>query len=553
MALLDRDIHLAKALVIDGNATSRSILAGQLRDLGVGTVVQCGKVVEARTHLEARAFDFVLCEHSFHGTDYSGQHLLDDLRRAQLLPLSTVFIMITGEATYAKVTEAAESALDSFLIKPHTASSLAERLAHARRRKKVLKDIFEAVDAGRFEDGAALCRKRFEDRGEFWVFAARIGGELLLNLGRAAEARELYEAVGAAQPAPWARLGVARAQLLANQPSQALKTLEALVAEAPTFVDAYDVIGQVHSEQGNLEAALEACRRAATLTPGSITRLQKQGMLAFYQGEREEAAKALDRAVAGGISSKMFDAQSLVLLAFLRFQQKDTKGLQRCADNLAHALSRAPENPRLLRFTRLVAVLVRAAALQPAEAAAALAELSREVRDEAYDVEAACNLLTLISALAAAGVPVEGAEVAIDAVALRHGTSKVATELLVRGAAGHEPFAERVRASAHQITQLTEQALAHSLAGDPATAVRKLLAEARNTLNGKLLDNARSVLARHQDKIENAAALAGEVEQLRRRYCSGSRLPLGDVGRKAGAMALRTSAPVAEAAAQAAA
>ncbi len=551
MALLDRDIHLAKALVIDGNAISRSILAGQLRDLGVGTVVQCGKVADARTQLEARSFDFVLCEHSFQGTDYSGQQLLDDLRRAQLLPLSTVFIMITGEATYAKVAEAAESALDSFLIKPHTASSLAERLQHARRRKRVLKDIFEAIDAGRFDVGAALCRKRFDERGEYWLYSARIGGELLLNLGRPAEARELYEAVLTGQAAPWARLGVARAQMQANLPTQALRTLEALTAEAPTFVDAYDVLGQLHAEQGNLEAALEACRRAATLTPGSITRLQKQGMLAFFQGEREEAAKALDRAVAGGISSKMFDAQSLVLLAFVRFGQKDTKGLQRCADNLAHAISRAPENERLLRFARVLAVLTRAAALQPDEAATALTELSREVRDEGFDVEAACNLLTLVSQLGAAGVPVEGAEVTIDAVALRHGTSKVATELLVRSAALHEPFAERVRASHHQVTQLTEQALAHNLAGDPATAVRKLLAEARNTLNGKLLDNARSVLQRHQDKIDDAAALAGEVEQLRRRYCSGNRLPLGDNGRKAGAMALRTSAavPAAEAAA----
>ena len=59
--MLDRDIHLAKALVVDGNAVSRSILAGQLRDLGVGTVVQCGRVAEARSQLEGRAFDMVLC------------------------------------------------------------------------------------------------------------------------------------------------------------------------------------------------------------------------------------------------------------------------------------------------------------------------------------------------------------------------------------------------------------------------------------------------------------------------------------------------------------
>ena len=35
--MLDREIHLCKALVIDGNATSRSILVAQMRDFGIGT------------------------------------------------------------------------------------------------------------------------------------------------------------------------------------------------------------------------------------------------------------------------------------------------------------------------------------------------------------------------------------------------------------------------------------------------------------------------------------------------------------------------------------
>ena len=40
----DPDILKCRALVIDANPTSRSIQATQLRDLGVGTIVQCGRV-----------------------------------------------------------------------------------------------------------------------------------------------------------------------------------------------------------------------------------------------------------------------------------------------------------------------------------------------------------------------------------------------------------------------------------------------------------------------------------------------------------------------------
>jgi tetratricopeptide (TPR) repeat protein len=74
-------------------------------------------------------------------------------------------------------------------------------------------------------------------------------------------------------------------------------------------------MGRVQVEQGDLDAALETFRNATRITPQSIGRLQKQGMLAFYMGHGDEAAEALERSVRIGLTSKMFDCQSLVLLA----------------------------------------------------------------------------------------------------------------------------------------------------------------------------------------------------------------------------------------------
>ena len=181
MALPDDDLTSSQALVVDSNPTSRSILVSQLRDFGVGTIVQCARLADARRQLEYRPFDVVLCEHHFANDPSSGQDLLDDLRRNQLLPFSTVFIMVTAEATYAKVAEAAESALDGYVLKPHTATSLAERLRQARIRKISLQEIFAAIDAEDFERAAELCLVRFKTRGLFWLYAARVGAELLLR------------------------------------------------------------------------------------------------------------------------------------------------------------------------------------------------------------------------------------------------------------------------------------------------------------------------------------------------------------------------------------
>ena len=189
MNTFDAGIFETRALVIDGNPTSRSLLSAQLRDFGVGTVQQTGRVQEARSILELKTFDIILCDYHFDQSEMSGQELLDDLRRAQLLPFSTVFIMVTGEASYARVTEAAENALDGYLLKPYTAVNLGARLTEARNRKRVLKQIFEAIEAKDLAKAAALCKARFDKREQYWLYAARIGAELCLRLGDAQAAR----------------------------------------------------------------------------------------------------------------------------------------------------------------------------------------------------------------------------------------------------------------------------------------------------------------------------------------------------------------------------
>jgi CheY-like chemotaxis protein len=162
MADIADNLSACSAIVVDSNPTSRSILVSQLREFGVGNVAQASRTSDARRQLEFRSYDFVLCEHHFAAEAVSGQDLLDDLRRNQLLPFSTIFIMITAEATYAKVAEAAESALDGYLLKPHKASQLAERLRQARIRKVSLQEIFSAIEEEEFERAAQLCMERFE-------------------------------------------------------------------------------------------------------------------------------------------------------------------------------------------------------------------------------------------------------------------------------------------------------------------------------------------------------------------------------------------------------
>ncbi len=532
----------ARALVIDGNPTSRSILVSQLRELGVGTVTQCSRVLEARRKLEFSSYDVVICEQSFDREESSGQELLDDLRRNQLLPFYTVFVMVTAEATYAKVAEAAEAALDAYLLKPHTAGKLLERIELARQRKAVLQDVFTAIEKEDFVTAANLCLKRFAARGNYWLYAARIGAELMLRNGRIEDAQKMYQAVVDAKTVPWARLGVARAQLEGGHPQRASNTLESLIDAEPGFADAYDVMGRAQFEMGNFDKAMDTYRMATTLTPGSIPRLLKHGMMAYYTGDRAEGMERLERATRIGLDSKMYDPQTLVLMAFAHLDNNDRKALTRCCDDLTRLVGKNPDSVRLQRLSDTAQAL---SLIQQHQTAHVLEEVRRmidEVLNADFDYEAGCNLLALMSQLATRSIHLTEMEDTVETLGRRFATSRALTELLARVVTEQPDFAQRIRASHTQILKLTEEAMTLSLHGKPQEAVKKLMQHGEETRNAKLIESAYLVLQRYAEQIPDRETLLEAVQALREHFrTTDIHAGLGDLlknGRTAGGISM---------------
>ncbi|HEY8906276.1 MAG TPA: response regulator [Rhodoferax sp.] len=541
MALPEDDLSTSSALVIDANPTSRSVLVSQLRDFGMGAVVQTARLVDARRQLEYRHFDVVLCELHFAGDSMTGQDLLDDLRRNQLLPFSTVFLMVTGEATYAKVAEAAESALDGYLLKPHKANQLGERLRQARIRKASLQEIFSAIEAEDFEHAAELCLHRFETKGLFWLYAARVGAELMLRVGKFAQAQKLYQSVVAAKTLPWAKLGVARSLLDEGQTVKAVSTLENLISEDPNYADAYDVMGRAQFEQGKFADALSTYQMASMLTPASITRLQNLGLMSYYCGDRQAAEQVLDRTTRLGLDSKMFDCQTLVLLAFARFEGGDRKGLQRCRDDFARLIERNPDNARQQRLSGIVDALQLLEKGQFAQALESVRSQCQRIKDPDFDFESASNLLALLAQLANKAIQLDEVDAVVTTLGLRFAGTRALSELLAGAASTHPPYADLVRSAHAQVLKLAETAMSLSMGGDPQAAVLNLIRHGRETLSGKLIETSYLVLHRYADKIKDVAELNALVHDLRARYSTQiTRVALGEQKRQAGGLTLRT-------------
>jgi len=541
----------ATALVVDGNLLSRSVVVAQLRDLGIRAVSQAPRISDARRQLEFKTFDLVVCENHFPNDSSTGQDLLDDLRRCGLLPFSTIFIMLTAEASYSKVAEAAESALDSYLLRPYTTTKLEERIFQARRRKMSLREIFTAIEEQDFALGAQLCMERFDNRGEYWLYAARVGAELLLRTQQYNDAQRLYEAVIQAQTVPWARLGVARAQIESGQIKQSATTLEELINTDPGYADAYDVMGRAQIELGNFESAIQSYKMAADMTPASISRLQRYGMLAHYCGQTEIAEEMLSRSVRLGLDSKMFDAQTLVLLAFMRLHNKDRKGLLRCHDDLRNMIERNPDSNRLRRLERVVDAMVQLMNHQTAKLLELCRGLMNECMNDDFDFEAACNVLTIVSLLAQQAIQIDEVDSFVKKLGMRFCTSKALTELVMRAAEAYPPYAEGIANCQDTLLRLQEQALKLGLNGDGLGATLHLLKLGEETLNSKVIESAWGVFKRYEKSIDNADTLTTHIQGLRTRYqTQNNRTAIGDKSlRQSGGVSLRGMDPKPEAAA----
>lgn len=289
------DLSKLGGLLIDDVAEMRTALRVQLADCGLQRCDAARNVKEAIEKLSANRYDLIVCDYNL-GQGADGQQLLELVRRRKILPLTTVFLMVTGETGYEQVSTAAEYSPDDYLIKPFTSHTLQSRLERIIDKKKALRPIYAHLgERGDKQKALGECDAMLAQPSRYALDVMRIKGEVLLDLKRHDEALALYQAVLDQRATPWASVGKARALAASGDEASARNHLNKALAAYPNYLAAYDSLARLLEKEDRV-AAQEVIERALQVAP-STQRQRQLGSLALDNKDFTRAEEAFRRAV----------------------------------------------------------------------------------------------------------------------------------------------------------------------------------------------------------------------------------------------------------------
>lgn len=128
---------------------------------------------------------------------------------------------------------------------------------------------------------------------------AQLGrGAALQKLGRSDEARVAYERVLKIDPSNREALTNLTAIVAEREPGEALRRLQDLEREYPSFSPVKAQIGLVYAKLGNFEPALDYLRRAASLTPDAPMYQYNLALVLDRLNRKEQAVASYERVLA---------------------------------------------------------------------------------------------------------------------------------------------------------------------------------------------------------------------------------------------------------------
>lgn len=245
-------------------------------------------------------YDIILCEYEL-GDSRTAQEFLEEIRRLRLIPLSTIFIMITAERISDRVISVLEFAPDAYILKTeNTPEQVERRVAEAIRDREELLPIFIHIDRKDYSEALRVCNDYLERGGRLSKKVKRLRSQVYFELRDYENARKSYEeilesekAVGKKESSAFAKDGLARSLFHLGKKPEAEDLLRQVTQEHPEYMQGYDSLSELLLGTGRGAEAQAVMQQAVDKSPRRFDRQQLLAMTALENEDYETSKNAL--------------------------------------------------------------------------------------------------------------------------------------------------------------------------------------------------------------------------------------------------------------------
>lgn len=482
-------------LIVDDSLTIRQSLRAMLGNVDITRSEVCANAADALSRLKNRQFDVVLCDYHL-GEGMNGQEILEQLRSSGTFPLTSVWIMITGERSYERVVAAAEVAPDDYILKPFSSQMLLDRMHLAFSRKFFLRPAHEALMSGREKEAIELLQELLPkaDTMVKKLDVLRLLAETHLAQEQYDAAAKRYGEIMQMRVIPWAKMGMARILHAQDKPEESSALLQEIIEEAPHYTDAYDTLAHNLARCGQFAESLAVLEKAVSLSPRNFRRLCLAGESALNSGDPAKAAQFLEKAVQVGRNNSAFGPDVLVDLLQAHSEAGNTDKMDQIANQLSNMFKNG-QDAFLPHVCRAVSLLGRQAYAEAQEslrqAAALLGEGRLAWRSGVRFLEAVARLPPDLEGYCGTQW--------IHQLAMRFVRTHQDVEQLAAMTRKREALAQTIHDAYAKLQVTNDEAVALTKDKNKAAAARLLYEAARETLNERLGMNACALLLQQGD------------------------------------------------------
>jgi len=310
------DYSKKRFLVIDDQPLAREALRSIAQTVGAFTVEFASNYPDAIYRIRNNLPDIILCDYVL-GDGRSGQQLLEELRRFNLMPDETIFMMVTGEQSYEQVVSAVELVPDDYIIKPFSPDKLLLRLDRIAEKKQFFAAYYKEKRQQEYARALSILNaKRDSEAGRPYRFEIlRQTAEVLMACGQPKAAESTYRGILENYDFPWARAGIARSLHHQNRLTEARQEIEKVVARTPHYFDAFDVKASICLAQGEPEEAQKVLDAVSRKTPRNYLRKRLLAEAASLNGDTEGARAAMADVIANDSMPGAVSAEDKLALA----------------------------------------------------------------------------------------------------------------------------------------------------------------------------------------------------------------------------------------------